>query len=126
LSNGTAFIDPVRAGRARDRASSSIRKRMVSGRCATSRSIDLKTSEGAALADTLDGISAAMLLVDARGRIIHTNASGRALLAEGYLLRASDEATVRTHLLRLYAKTDTRRQAELIKLVAGFFQPLVT
>ena len=209
------------------------------------KTVGLKTSEGAALADTLDGISAAMLLVDARGRIIHTNASGHVLLAEGYLLRApsgklaaidprSDqalheaflaagggdtrvgtkgiaiplmtrdgeryvahvlpltsgarrragtsyaavaalfvhkaaletpsppeiiaktfkltpselrvllafvevggvadtaealgvaEATVRTHLHRLFAKTDTRRQAELVKLVAGFSGRLVT
>src|SRR5262245_50866206 len=52
------------------------------------KAVDLKTSEGAALADTLDGISAAMLLVDAGGRIVHTNASGYALLAEGLLLRA--------------------------------------
>jgi DNA-binding CsgD family transcriptional regulator len=208
------------------------------------KTVDLKTSAGAALADTLDGISAAMLLVDARGRIIHTNASGHALLADGYLLRASGgklasidaradqalheaflaagggdvgvdtkgiavplmtrdgvrylahvlpltsgarrkagtsyaavaavfvhkaaletpslpeiiaktfkltpselrvllgivevggvpataaalgigEATVKTHLLRLYAKTNTRRQAELVKLVAGFSSPLI-
>jgi DNA-binding CsgD family transcriptional regulator len=33
---------------------------------------------------------------------------------------------VRTHLLRLYAKTDTRRQAELVKLVAGFSSPQIT
>lgn len=49
--------------------------------------IDLKTAEAAAFADTLDGISAGMFLVDARGRIVHTNASGHALLAEGSLLR---------------------------------------
>ncbi len=35
------------------------------------------------------------------------------------------EATVRTHLRRLYAKTGTSRQAELIKLVAGYASPLV-
>jgi DNA-binding CsgD family transcriptional regulator len=35
------------------------------------------------------------------------------------------QGTVRTHLLRLYAKTGTRRQAELVKLVAGFCSPLV-
>ena len=49
--------------------------------------IDLKTAEAAAFADTLDGISAGMFLVDARGRIVHANASGHALLAEGSLLR---------------------------------------
>ena len=35
------------------------------------------------------------------------------------------EATVKTHLLRLFAKTGTGRQAELVKLVAGFSNPLV-
>jgi DNA-binding CsgD family transcriptional regulator len=35
------------------------------------------------------------------------------------------EATVKTHLHRLFAKTGTTRQAELIKLVAGFSAPLV-
>jgi DNA-binding CsgD family transcriptional regulator len=34
------------------------------------------------------------------------------------------EATVRTHLHRLFAKTGTSRQAELVKLVAGFSSPL--
>jgi DNA-binding CsgD family transcriptional regulator len=34
-------------------------------------------------------------------------------------------ATVRTHLLRLYAKTGTGYQTELVKLVAGFTNPLV-
>jgi DNA-binding CsgD family transcriptional regulator len=35
------------------------------------------------------------------------------------------EATVKTHLQHLFAKTDTSRQAELVKLVAGFANPLV-
>ena len=35
------------------------------------------------------------------------------------------EATVKTHLHRLFAKTETTRQAELVKLVAGFSNPLV-
>ena len=34
------------------------------------RLIDAKTAEAAALADTLDGLSAAMLLVDATGRVM--------------------------------------------------------
>ena len=209
------------------------------------RVIDLRTAEAATLADTLDGIRAGMLLVDARGRIVHANASGRAMLAKGTLLRATNgklaacnagaeetlheaflaagdgdaavgvkgiavplmsregerhvahvlpltsgarrragtsyaavaalfvhkaaletpsppeaiaktfkltpselrvllaivqigsvpetatalgigKATVRTHLLRLYAKTGTGHQAELVKLVAGFTNPLVS
>jgi DNA-binding CsgD family transcriptional regulator len=35
------------------------------------------------------------------------------------------EATVKTHLHRLFAKTDTKRQADLVKLVAGFSNHLV-
>jgi DNA-binding CsgD family transcriptional regulator len=33
--------------------------------------------------------------------------------------------TVKTHLLRVFAKTGTGRQAELVKLIAGFSNPLV-
>jgi DNA-binding CsgD family transcriptional regulator len=33
--------------------------------------------------------------------------------------------TVKTHLLRVFAKTGTNRQAELVKLVAGFSNPLL-
>jgi DNA-binding CsgD family transcriptional regulator/PAS domain-containing protein len=208
------------------------------------RVIRLQAAQAATFADTLDGISAGMVLVDARGRIVHANASGHAMLAESSVLRAAGgklaansadaeealydvilaagsgdaavgtkgiavplttsageryvahvlpltsgarrragtsyaavaalfvhkaaldrpsppeaiaktfkltpselrvllgivevggapetaaalgigEATVRTHLLRLYAKTGTGRQAELVKLVAGFSNPLV-
>jgi DNA-binding CsgD family transcriptional regulator len=51
--------------------------------------MDHKTAEAAALADTLDGISAGLFLVDAGGRIVHRNASGDALLAERAALRAT-------------------------------------
>jgi DNA-binding CsgD family transcriptional regulator len=36
------------------------------------------------------------------------------------------EATVKTHLHRLYGKTGTARQADLVKLVAGFASPVVS
>ena len=36
------------------------------------------------------------------------------------------EATVKTHLHRVFGKTDTARQAELVKLVAGYTSPLVS
>jgi DNA-binding CsgD family transcriptional regulator/PAS domain-containing protein len=61
-----------------------IRRAMAIG-----RSIDLKTAEASSLADTLDGISAGMFLVDKSGRIVHVNASGRAMLDERSVLRAS-------------------------------------
>ena len=34
------------------------------------------------------------------------------------------EATVKTHLQRVFGKTNTSRQAELVKLVAGYMSPL--
>lgn len=34
------------------------------------------------------------------------------------------EATVRTHLHRIFAKTGTKRQSDIVKLVAGFASPL--
>jgi len=51
--------------------------------------IDLKTAEAATFADTLDGLSAGMFLVDANGRIVHANAAGHVILAAGDLLRAA-------------------------------------
>ncbi len=51
------------------------------------RVIDLKTAEADGLADTVDGISAGMFMVDASARIVHANASGHAMLAQGSLLR---------------------------------------
>lgn len=51
--------------------------------------IDLHKVEAASLADTLDGLADAMVLVDANGRIAHANASGQRMLAEGRVLRAA-------------------------------------
>jgi DNA-binding CsgD family transcriptional regulator len=51
--------------------------------------IELKTAQAATFADTLDGITAAMFLVDARGRLVHANAAGNALIADADLLRMS-------------------------------------
>ena len=44
------------------------------------RSPAMYTLEAATLADTLDGLGASLFVVDAAGRIIHANASGRAML----------------------------------------------
>jgi len=51
--------------------------------------IEFKTAEAATFADTLDGLSAAMLFVDSNGRITHANAEGRTMIADGGVLRAS-------------------------------------
>jgi DNA-binding CsgD family transcriptional regulator len=49
--------------------------------------IDLHKVEAAALADTLDGLAAAMFLVDANARIVHANVSAHVMLAESTILR---------------------------------------
>jgi len=49
--------------------------------------IDLKKVEAAAFADTLDGLAAAMFLLDADGSIVHTNAAGHDLLEDGNVAR---------------------------------------
>jgi DNA-binding CsgD family transcriptional regulator/PAS domain-containing protein len=53
--------------------------------------IDLKTAEAATFADTLDGLTAGIFLVDADGRIVHANVSAQAMLAAGDVLRAAGD-----------------------------------
>jgi DNA-binding CsgD family transcriptional regulator len=53
-----------------------------------SRLIDLKSAEAASLADTLDGLSAGMCLVDAVGRIVHANIACHVILDAGDFLSA--------------------------------------
>jgi DNA-binding CsgD family transcriptional regulator/PAS domain-containing protein len=50
--------------------------------------MERKTAEAATLADALDEFSAGMFLLDASGRIVHANASGRAQLDERSVVRA--------------------------------------
>jgi DNA-binding CsgD family transcriptional regulator/PAS domain-containing protein len=52
------------------------------------RTIDLKQSEAATFADTLDGLSAAIFLVDAGCRIVHANVAGDDMLGADDFLRA--------------------------------------
>lgn len=52
------------------------------------RVIDLNKAEAASLADTLDGISAGMFLVDATGRIVHANGAGHVMLDAADVVRA--------------------------------------
>ncbi len=51
--------------------------------------IEFKTAQAATFADALDGLSAGMLFVDSSSRITHANAAGRAMVADGNVLRAS-------------------------------------
>ena len=47
------------------------------------RLIDLKSAEAATFADTLDGLSAGICLIDASGRIVHANAACHVILDAG-------------------------------------------
>ena len=51
------------------------------------KTIHLKEAEAICFTDILDGLSAGMILVDARGRIVHTNAAGSAILDAADVLR---------------------------------------
>ena len=52
------------------------------------KAIDHKQSEAAAFADTLDGLSAGIFLVDVGCRIVHANAAGQDMLSEDDFLRS--------------------------------------
>src|SRR5262249_10213707 len=51
------------------------------------KTINLKTVEAAALADSLDMLSSGMFLVDANGRIVHASMSGHLMAAEDNAMR---------------------------------------
>ena len=85
-----------------------IRRAMAIG-----RTIELKTAEAAAFADTLDGIDAGMFLVDESGRVVHANASGQALLDERSVLRAGSGK-----LAAIEAAAD-QELSQTLTLVAG-------
>jgi DNA-binding CsgD family transcriptional regulator len=52
------------------------------------KAIEVKQSETANFVDTMDGLSAGMFLVDAQGRIVHTNTAGQAMLSADDFLRS--------------------------------------
>ena len=58
--------------------------------------IDFHKNETAALADAFDGLSAAVFLLDADGRIVHANTSGQALLNEGEVIRLAGKRLTAT------------------------------
>jgi DNA-binding CsgD family transcriptional regulator len=51
--------------------------------------IELHKAEASTLADTLDGLTAGMFLVDHTGRIVHANASGHIMIGEARFVRAA-------------------------------------
>jgi DNA-binding CsgD family transcriptional regulator len=54
----------------------------------TGKVIDLRQSEAATFADILDGLSPAVILVDAEGQIVHGNAASHSVLGKGDFLRS--------------------------------------
>jgi hypothetical protein len=54
--------------------------------------IDLKKAEAASLADTLDGISAGMFLVDETGRIVHANIAGHVMINAADVLMPREDS----------------------------------
>jgi DNA-binding CsgD family transcriptional regulator len=54
-----------------------------------SRIMDAKERHGAALAETLDGLSAAVFLLDPVGRIMHANAHALTMIAEAAIVRSA-------------------------------------
>jgi DNA-binding CsgD family transcriptional regulator len=54
------------------------------------KAIDLARIESAMFADAIDGLAAAVFMVDAEGRLLHANASGEAMLADGDPFRVAD------------------------------------
>ena len=96
-----------------------IRRAMLIG-----KALEFKTAEADAFAETLNGLSAGMFLVDQDGRIIHANASGHALLGEGAALcKASDrmrptDAAAARALKEIVAAASKADQAAGIKGIA--------
>jgi len=54
----------------------------------TGKMIDLRQAEAATFADILDGLSPAVILVDAHGHIVHGNAASQPVLEKGDFLRS--------------------------------------
>jgi DNA-binding CsgD family transcriptional regulator len=51
--------------------------------------INLRTCEGATLADTLDELAAGLFLVDKTGRIVHANVTGKTMLNQSAVVRSA-------------------------------------
>jgi DNA-binding CsgD family transcriptional regulator len=76
------------------------------------KAIELKQTEAASLADTLDGLVSGMILVDANSRIVHANTSGNVILKQGDFLRAAGgrlvaaDIKVNRALQEIFARAD--------------------
>ena len=71
----------------------------------------------------LEAIASTFKLTPAEMRVLMMIVQFGSLQEVAPMLGVS-EATVKTHLQRIFVKTDTSRQADLVKLVAGYMSPL--
>jgi DNA-binding CsgD family transcriptional regulator len=74
------------------------------------RALEHKTVQAANLADAIDGFRAAILLVDADARVVHSNAAGAAMLRKGFALRTVSGR---------FAAVDSRASATLLGAIAA-------
>jgi len=80
-----------------------------------SKGVDFKRDEADIFSRTLDGLRAAVILVDARGRIVHANAAAGALLSDGCVIQAVNgalTASARQADLRLRAIFDAAAEGD--------------
>ena len=75
---------------------------------------DLKAAEAATLADTLDGLSTGICVVDAGGRIVHANAAGCAMIKAGDILRS-----IRGRLVASDGQADKTLRETFVAAVQG-------
>jgi len=93
-ASGCAYFSVLR-GKASGMVDDRMRRRMalitphIRRATLIGKAIDLKRYEAATFADTLDGLSAGLCLVDAAGRIVHANAAGHAIFEAGDVLCAT-------------------------------------
>ena len=81
--------------------------------------IDFHKNEASALADAFDGLSAAVYLLAADGRVVHANASGLMLLNEGDILRISEERLMITDPNRDHAMREAYSSATSADVAAS-------
>jgi DNA-binding CsgD family transcriptional regulator/PAS domain-containing protein len=88
------------------------------------KAIHFKRAKAAALAETLDGLSAGMFLVDGRGHIIHANVAGRLILGADDFLRSirgqlvAGDAQVNQTLREIFAIAEQGNAALGVKHIA--------
>src|SRR3981189_184577 len=88
------------------------------------KAIHFKRAKAAALAETLDGLSAGMFVVDGRGHIIHANVAGRLILGADDFLRSirgqlvAGDAQVNQTLREIFAIAEQGNAALGVKGIA--------